>query len=167
MSESLILQWWTCREGVAPDWGPLRAWLEAQPATAVRAVYAFSPGMLFFAGEPLWQIVLRAADPATEPPEPAADCRRTSAGAPAQVYREVDEAGRVARDVIRDLDAEPAAGMVLALPVFSDAGWTAPEITRDRAADLTRRIRQALPESGGVPVVDERTLDAKQDGDPG
>jgi len=99
-----------------PDWPEAEAWLET--AVERRATFAaMAPGTLALSGSPLaWWT--GADDPAT-PRELGSVVEIAAGGRPLQVYRELDDAGRLRGDLVADLDALPP-GMPLLVPRVLD-----------------------------------------------
>ena len=106
------------------------------------------PGTIAMPGTP----VLWWSDRDEPPVTPAIEsCRATPLDEPPpQVYREIDDDGRIVRDVIRSIVDEPAPGLPLLVPIAME-GRRIGRFTLDAETWETQQ-RAAMPE-GGIAVV--------------
>ena len=158
MSEQKIVQWWAGKPGVMPNWQQLQHWLGQQPTGTATCCFAMQPGSLVFASEPILQMQVAATcdvGPITEAlAQTKLDCQLRLDKGLMQVYRQLDDQGRFAQDVVQPLDADPIAGLVLLQPTWRDGRWVAPAMDEQAIAGLTHRQRQAMPaQDVDLPVV--------------
>jgi len=101
------------------------------------------PGTIVMPNEPVawWR-----DNPGIDVPE----CRRQPAAQPRQVYRQVDDAGRIDRDLIAPIADELPPGMPLLVPLVAD-GERIGRFTMDRDTWLENQ-RAALDDRETVPV---------------
>ncbi|MCC7409442.1 MAG: hypothetical protein IT442_15365 [Phycisphaeraceae bacterium] len=144
------------RVGFAPDWTAMRLALEATGFTgralAMRPGTWHPPGVVvaWFADG---YATSRASDLPTDLPWDFDLTRKPGT----QVYRQLDERGCFARDVMRSLDGDPAAGMVLLEEIWRENGWCAPPVGETERQAWIARQSPAIPTSpADYEVRDER-----------
>ena len=135
---------------------------------ALGTLLVMQPGTIAMPGEQVAWWVGRhwpVADGPLDPLEPA------DTNVPRQVYRQLDEQGRIVRDVIAPIWCEPVPGMPLLVPLLDD-GTPVGRFTMD-PADWERRQRAAMqvdPDGGELPVeavsCDDQTPQVSFESDP-
>ncbi|MCC7205528.1 MAG: hypothetical protein IT441_10645 [Phycisphaeraceae bacterium] len=142
--------------GFAPDWSAMRLALEATGFTG-RAL-AMRPGTWFPAGA----VVAWFADESTARPASALpadlpwdfDLVRDRG---TQTYRQLDDQGRFARDVMRRMGDDPIPGMVLLEEIWRENAWCAPSVGEaERQAWITRQSPAIPSDPAHYPLCDER-----------
>lgn len=119
--------------------------LDLERAAGTLAIMA--PGTLVMPGEPVaWWIERDGAaiEAALE------GCAREAPDVPHQVYRMLDESGRLVRDLVRPITADPEPGLPLLVPLVEE-GRAIGAFPLDAETWLERQAA-ALPPSGMLPV---------------
>jgi hypothetical protein len=105
------------------------------------------PGTIVMPGTPILWWTERETPPVVgELPA----CTATTPDVPHQVYRQLDDDGRIVRDVVLPITAEPVPGMPLLVPL-ARAGQPIGHFTMD-AKTWEARQRAAMP-AGGIEVA--------------
>lgn len=144
--------------GFAPDWTAMRLALESLGFRGT--ALAMRPGTWFPAGVPVaWFASDDAQDmglpPPTDLPWDFQIVPLETAGT--QVYRQLDQEGRFARDVMRRLDDDPLPGMVLLEEIWRENRWCAPDVGEAERRTWIARQRSAIPaDPTSYEVRDER-----------
>ncbi|MHC4808881.1 MAG: hypothetical protein ACYTEV_00760 [Planctomycetota bacterium] len=124
--------------------------IEAGREVAAGTLLVMQPGTIAMPGEPVAWWVGRPwpmADGPLDPLEPV------DTNVPRQVYRQLDEEGRIVRDVMAPIWCEPVPGMPLLVPLL-DEGTPVGRFTME-PGDWERRQRAAMrvdPDAGELPV---------------
>jgi hypothetical protein len=109
------------------------------------------PGTIVMSGEPVAWWVERDGSPIAQA---VPGCRQREVSMPRQVYRQLDEEGRITGDVVAPLDAELPPGMPLLVPLY-EQGRPIGHFTLEAEAWEARQ-RSAMT-GGTIPVrfIDE------------